>query len=480
MEEGRQSLLGFTSYTWPKYRVNWHHVAICEFLDAWLRREFRFGIIETAPRHGKSELMSRRLPARILGHNPDASIIATSYGASLARKMNRDVQRVIDSRAYERLYPGTKLFGKNIRTLAHGSWLRNSEQFEVVNHRGSYLCAGIGGPITGSGGDWALIDDPIKDDEEAGSQVIRDKHWDWYTGTLLTRLESGGAVMMSMTRWSEDDLAGRAIASGKRDAGAHQYRVLRLPALAEPWDTPDRHLLDRREPGEALWPWKKDKEELLSIQATQGSYKFNAMFQQRPSAITGNIIKGVWLEHRFNAAPLSFLRIVQSWDAAGKKTEKGSYYACVTIGETARGKYILDVWRERASYPEVKRKVRDLATKWRPNAVLIENKAAGQSLIEDFTVGSGDGGQRLNIIPIEPHGDKIVRLAHESGAFESGGVWLPESAPWVSDYVDELTKFPGVVHNDQVDATSQGLMWLRTTTFTGGFPEAVGSGSGWS
>ena len=150
-ELARRHLLDFTTYTYPGYEVNWHHREICGYLDRFIAGEIKRLMIFAPPRSGKSELVSRRLPAFLLGRMPDATIIATSYGADLARRMNRDVQRIMDDDAYRRLFPDTKLWGKNVRSDAQGSWLRNSDMFEVVGHRGYYLGTGVGGSITGSG-----------------------------------------------------------------------------------------------------------------------------------------------------------------------------------------------------------------------------------------------------------------------------------------------------------------------------------------
>ena len=248
--------------------MNWHHRLLCEYLDDFTKKKIRRLMVFMPPRHGKSELVSRKLPAYIFGCNPDANIISTSYSADLAQRMNRDVQRIIDSPAYGELFPETKLFGKNIRTVT-GHALRNSDIFEIVGHRGSYRGAGVGGGITGMGGDYIIIDDPIKNREEANSSTYRKKLWEWYTSTLYTRQEKEGSILITLTRWHEDDLAGRLLELAEKDPQADQWEVLLLPAVAEK----ERHPRDPRQEGEALWPGKYPIDELMKIKATIGTVK---------------------------------------------------------------------------------------------------------------------------------------------------------------------------------------------------------------
>ena len=201
-ERARRHLLPFTLYTYPIYQAGWFHKEICDDLDQFLadviaKKSPRL-IIQAPPRSGKTELVSRRFPPYALGKRPDLSFIATSYAADLSSRNNRDVQRVMEDDTYGELFPETRLWGANVRTVANGSWMRNSDIFEVVGRRGVYRSAGVGGGITGMGADVAIIDDPIKDDVEATSDVYRQRVWDWYTTTLYTRLAPGGGVLIIM------------------------------------------------------------------------------------------------------------------------------------------------------------------------------------------------------------------------------------------------------------------------------------------
>lgn len=217
-------------------------------------------------------------PAYSLGRNPDLQIIATSYAADLASRMNRDVQRIIASPVYHEVFPDTTLNDKNIRTTAQGNFLRNNDIFEVVGHSGVYRSAGVGGSITGMGYDIGLIDDPIKDRAQAESPTYRERAWEWFVSTFYTRAEKNPRMLVILTRWHSDDLAGRLLKKGDEDLEAEQWTVLNLPAIAEA-PVPS---YDPRKPGEALWPWKYDEIALKRKEAMVGPYEWEAMWQQRP------------------------------------------------------------------------------------------------------------------------------------------------------------------------------------------------------
>ena len=206
------ALAPFIMYMMPSYLMGWMHKIICieldNFLQAVVEKRSPRLIITCPPRSGKSQIVSRMFPAYAFGRYPDLSIIAASYSSDLASRMNRDVQRIIDEDRYSELFPGVSLYGKNIRTTAKGSYLRNSDIFEIVNHEGVYRSAGVGGGLTGMGANCCIVDDAVKDRMSADSPTIRQNIWDWYTSTLYTRLAPGGGVIVMNTRWHADDLTG--------------------------------------------------------------------------------------------------------------------------------------------------------------------------------------------------------------------------------------------------------------------------------
>ena len=207
--EARSSMLNFVTYTKPDYLVNWHHAVLCKYLQKFAQGAIKKMMVFMPPQHGKSELTSRRLPAYLLGQNPKLKIIGCSYGADLAKAFNRDVQRIIDNERYHSIFSNTTLSASNVKTSAKGSYLRNADLFEIVEHRGFYKSVGVGGSLTGTPADIGIIDDPIKDKAEAESPTYRAKVWDWYTNVFLTRMHNDSQQLITLTRWHKEDLAGR-------------------------------------------------------------------------------------------------------------------------------------------------------------------------------------------------------------------------------------------------------------------------------
>jgi len=317
------------------------------------------------------------------------------------------------------------------------------------NNRASYIAAGVGGGITGEGADLFIIDDPIKNKEEAESQVIREKVWSWYRTVARTRLQPGAAVILILTRWHCDDLAGKLLDLAEKDGEADQWVVLHFKAIDDE--------------GEALWPRRYPIDELQKIRSSIGSREFTALYQGSPIQATGDIFKREWWRY-YKVRPV-FDYLIQSWDTAFKENEYNDYSVCTLWGKCETGFYLLDVWRERVEFPELKRATRTAfeAQTHRPNAVLIEDKASGQSLIQELRRGS-NGYEPLPILPQKADTSKIARANAVTPLIEAGLVHLPESAPWLHDYVDELSSFPNGSHDDQVDSTTQALAYLSGRT----------------
>jgi len=449
--QARSNLLDFTRYTYPDYQANWHHIELCQYLDKFISGEIKRLMVFMPPQNGKSELVSRRLPAFILGKFPDDSIIATSYGADLASMMNRDVQRIIDGDQYPVLFPDTKLFGENVRTVSQGAYLRNSDIFEVVGHKGYYKSAGIGGSITGIGCIWGIIDDPIKNRAEAESITYRNSIWDWYTSTFQTRLRKDARILLTMTRWHEDDLAGRLLKLAKSDPAAEQWTVVCFPAIA------DGQLMDcdPRKAGEPLWPERYSLETLLKTKATSGGYGWESLYQQRPSSPSGNILNRSWWKY-YRQPPSKFDSVIQSWDCSFKDSAGTDFVVGQVWGKAGADKYLLDQVRARMDFPASIASILALSAKWPKATVkLIEDKANGPAIISTLK------HRIAGLIPIEPAGGKIVRAQAASPDIEAGNVYLPENTSWVNDFVEECANFPNGAHDDQVDAMSQAINYLN-------------------
>lgn len=491
-ERARSGLLNFTYYTKPDFEVAWHNRIICRELNDFYCGDTENLLLCTPPRCGKSELVSRRGPAFILGRDPDIEFISASHTDSFAKRLNRDVQRVIDSPRYRELFPETTLNGRNRVTVADGSWLRNSSIFEVVGHKGYYLCAGVGGNLTGSGADVANIDDPFRDWRDAYSDVKRESVWEWFTSVLLTRLSKRGRTCLTHTRWHSDDLAGRIEAWIKNDPDmAKRWRVVILRGIKE--GTPDEHPDDPREPGQPLWPERYPLERLLRMKKLNPAV-FVSLYQQRPSPPEGNIIKNAWWKvYRVMPSLNWFDQIITSIDLPfknrkgkdPKKASKKSDFACFQVwGKKGVDVYLLHQVRDRMSWVEQKESFRRLAKEW-PSAQmpanwiahLVEAAANGEALVSEFEK------KIPGLIRIYPKDDKVSRAEAIAGFVQAGNCWIPHEsiAPWVADWLLEWAVFPAGANDDAVDATSQAVTHLLgNSDWIHAMPEAIDTESVWT
>jgi len=463
----RSNLLDFTEYTFYDYQANWHHEILCEALEEFVAGKIENMIVMMPPRHGKSELVSRRLPAYIFGKNPDAQIIACSYAADLARRMNRDVQRIMESDNYTHLFPDSRLFSSNVRSLAKNTWLKNTDIFEIVDHRGVYRASGIGGGITGHGFDVGIIDDPIKNQKEAGSKVFRDAIWEWYTTTFMTRMEKGAQKLVTMTRWHDDDLCGRLLAEMKSDPNADQWEVIRFQGIKTSKvfkigiDNFKSKIKDPRKDGDALWPAKQPLKKLKTIKSALKRL-FSGLFQQDPALQEGNILKRIHLQY-YTEMPRRFDELVQSWDATFKDTASSNFVAGHVWGRIGADAYLVDRVHEKMDFTDTLKAINHLTTK-HPNArrKLIEDKANGPAIISVLK------SKISGLIAINPHGNKEERVQAISPMWESMNVWLPHTsiAPWITEVVEEFMNFPNAPNDDDVDAMSQVLNYFYERTLT--------------
>ncbi len=448
-----KKLQAFTKYTYPQYQVNWHHRVKCDALTKLVFGELDRLIILEPPRNGKSELVSRRLPAFALGVDPDDQIIATSYGDELASKNNREIQRIIDSEKYRKLFPSTTLSGSYSESPQSGTWLRNAKEFEIVGKRGYYKSSGIGGAITGRGGKLLIIDDPTKNREEADSATHREMLWDWYTSTFYTRKEGRARILITVTRWHEDDLVGRLLKRAEEDPNADQWTVISFPAIRGD----EENEFDPRKKGEPLWPEKYSLQELLTMKSNMGSRDWSALMQQTPIVEGGNIVKREWWKY-YKTRPAKFDEIIQSWDMSFDKTKNSSYVVGTVWGRVGASKYLLDLVREQMGFTATVQSLKNISNKW-PTAVrkLVEKKANGAAVIDSLK------SKVPGLIAIEPKSSKESRAHAVSPEIEAGNVYLPESAPWLHDYLNEWSQFPNSTDNDQVDSTTQALLYFRNS-----------------
>ena len=440
-EIARRSLHEFIQYINPEYITSHFSETVCASLDNFLI-EMMAGkrpilILGAPPQHGKSDIVSRYLPAYFFGKYPDMRVAGLSYGKDLASDMNRDVQRIMMSEEYKALFPESCLNAKRVVTVEIEA-KRNSETFEIVGRKGAYISQGIGGPLTGKKVDLGIIDDPIKNAKEALSPVTKKATWNWYISTFKTRLSKNSGEIIMATRWATDDLSGRVIDSSDK------AKVLAFPAI--------------NERGEALVPELHPIDSLLEKKALFGDYFWSAMYQQKPKPGDGQIFHEEFARYYLpKDLPDTFDEVIHSWDMTFKDSDGTDYVVGQVWGKKGANAYLLYQIRKRMSFTETLKAVKLLAEKY-PQArrKLVEDKANGPAVIDTLkTTVSG-------LVPIEPDGSKIARAHACTAEWEAGNVWLPHKdiAPWVTETVEEITTFPFAGHDDTVDAMTQALRYL--------------------
>lgn len=391
-------------------------------------------IIEKPPRHGKSEITSFWTPLWYLANFPDRRVILASYEADFAASWGRRVRNAIEAIG-PRL--GLKLAGDS---SAANRW-------EVATGGGMFT-TGIGGPLTGKGAHLLIIDDPVKNSEEAHSETIQNRNWEWWQSTARTRLEPQGAAVVVQTRWDQNDLAGRLLSDAA--SGGEQWDELRLPAVAEEGDQLGRAI------GEPLWPERYDAEALKAIRRAVGERVWNALYQQRPSPLEGSIFKRGWWKY-YKVLPADVRPACQSWDCAFKDLRTSDYVVGQVWGQRGAEYFLLDRIKDRLDFTATLHAIRQMTAK-HPGAALklIEDKANGSAVISVLTKDVP------GIVAVNPEGGKEARAGAIAPLVEAGNVWLPDPtiAPWVGDFVEECAAFPNGAHDDQVDAMSQALLRL--------------------
>ena len=446
IREARNNLLSFISVTYKDYKIGWVHQEICETLDLFLKdlidgKRPRL-IITMPPRSGKSEIVSRRFPAYFLGKYPDLSIISVSYSATLAEDFCRDVQRIIDSDEYKAIFPNTKLSDKKDK-----NYKRTSDIFEIVDHKGVYCSAGVGGGITGKGCDILIIDDPIKNRQEANSENTRKKIFDWYSSTAYTRLSPIGGVIMMCTRWHLDDLIGKVLS----DKNQKPFHVISYPAIAE-------HDEPHRKQGEALHPERFSLEILNEIKSTLSASDWLSLYQQRPTPEGGAIFETSKLRYYDETSePKRFDQVVGSWDMTFKENKTSDFVVGQLWGRKGADFYLLDMARDRMDFVKTLKVFINFANKHKNcNCWLVEDKANGTAIIS--TLKKHISG----IIPITPKESKQERAYAITPYLEAGNIFFPKNQKFTKDLEEEMLQFPAGVHDDTVDSMTQALNYFRT------------------
>ncbi len=416
-------LISFTEYTFPRYRTAPHHKIIAGQLERVERGEIDRLMLLVPPRHGKSELASKRLPAWFLGRQAHKQFLSVSATADLAADFGRDVRNIIGGPEYRAVFDTTLAEDSQ----AKGKW--------HTKDGGIYYSLGIGGSVLGRGGDVILIDDPFGSMQDAQSELTRKSVWDWYTGTAYNRLMPGGAVVVINHRMHEDDLCGRLLAS--QAAGGDRWEVVELPAI--------------NDAGEALWPDAYPIEALERIRRNSQARFWSALYQQRPAPEEGDYFKAEWLKPGV-APSRDRLRVYGGSDYA-VTADGGDYTVHIVVGVDPEGHmHVLDVWRKQASSDVWIEAFCDLVLKWKPIGWAEEQGQIRAGIGPFLDKRSRERRAYVARDQFPTRGDKAVRAQSIRGRMALSGLYADTGAAWFPDLRSELLSFPAGKHDDQVDA----------------------------
>lgn len=414
---------------------------ICEkvqkFVESNTGHAFDILVISFPPQHGKSMSITETLPSWYLGKYPTKRIIEASYSEDFAQLFGRRNLRKIRD------------FGKDIFGIETGK-IANNTEFELSNGVGGMISRGILSGVTGRPADLMIIDDPVKNRQEADSKTYRDRVWSEWNDSFKSRLSFGAKVIIIQTRWHEDDFAGRIIKNEKH------VEVVNLKCEAD-----ENDILGRKK-GDALFPeigkgneWLKDFKS--SFTTKEGSRTWNALYQGEPTPDEGNIFKRKWFKYYKELPNIPYMLL--SVDATFKDKEDNDFVSIQVWGKRNADYYLVDRVKEHLDFPTTLSVIRQLKKKYsNSSAILIEDKANGSAIIQTLQK------EFSGVIPINPEGGKIARANAVSPSIESGNVYLPEKVDWLYDYISELISFPNAEHDDDVDCTTQALNRLRTIT----------------
>lgn len=451
--KARENLHDYITFTNPKFHVSLFSKTVCakldKFIDDTIAGMRPVLIFQAPPQHGKSEMVSRKLPAYLLGRFPDWRIAMASYANNWAEALGQDVRRNLASPSHRELFPPLAEKRKYTKDT--------NGEFTSPTGDGSFICDGVGGGFTGRSADIFIIDDPTKNAEEALSEATKQSHWNWFMSTSRTRMSANSGLIVMATSWAEDDLPGRI---AEMYGGEERLTHLRFPAI----NSPDEVGYNPDLPEGALIPELHPLQQLLEIKDGGGSeekvseYWWAAQYQQSPRALGGNVFKEKGIQHWTpKDLPAKFDKVIDSWDCTFKDTDGTDYVVGQKWGKKGASVYLLDQRRARMSFTLTCTAIEELY-KQRPMAqeVLIEDKANGPAVIDTL--------KKIipGIIAIEPDGSKLARAHAVTSYWEALNVWLPHHQlyPWVKQLISELTAFPAAAHDDQVDALTQALRRL--------------------
>jgi len=446
-KKSKNDFLDFVRSVWPAFIEGAHHRIMAEAFERIVNGDLKRLIINMPPRHTKSEFASYILPAWFLGRYPDKKVIQTAHTAELSVGFGRKVRNLVGSEDFKKVFPGVSLRSDS---KAAGRW--------NTNHGGEYFAIGVGGAVTGKGADLFIIDDPHSEqDAQLGDTAVFDRVYEWYTSGPRQRLQPGGAICLVMTRWSQRDLTGHLVQAMTEREGSDEWEVIEFPAILDS--------------GRSTWPEYWSLEELEKIRAAIPAAKWSAQYQQDPTADEAAIIKRDWWRKWEQADPPPCEFIIQSWDTAFLKTQRADYSACTTWGvfthesgaggEVGTNIILLNAFQKRMEFPELKKRAYEEYQQWKPDACIVESKAAGTPLIFEL---------RAMGIPVSEYSpsrgnDKVARVNAVADMFSSGIVWAPRKR-FAEEVIEQFAGFPGAAaHDDLVDSSTQALIRFRQGGF---------------
>jgi predicted phage terminase large subunit-like protein len=441
-EDGKENFLDFIDHVYPGYKVGEHHAKLARIFEEIAAGKKKRVVVNIAPRHGKSELISYLAPAWFLGKYPHKKVIMASHTADLAVNFGRRVRNLVGSDPYKEIFPAVELQADSKSASRWGT-----------NYNGEYFAIGVGGALAGRGADLFIIDDPHSEqDAKQGRADVFLPAWEWFQSGPIQRLMPGGAIIVVMTRWSKLDLTGQIVNHMVKNEGTDDWEIVNFPAIMPS--------------GKPLWPDFWSLEELLAKKASLDVRYWNAQYLQQPTSEEGALIKREWWQIWDKDDPPDCEFVIMSLDAAQEANNRADYNALTTWGvffneETNNYNIILlNSIKKRMEFPDLKKLVLEEYKEWEPDSFMVEKKSNGAALyqelrrmgipIGEFTPGKGQ--------------DKISRVNAVSDLFSAGIVWAPEHR-WAKEVIEECNDFPSGANDDLVDSTTLALLRFRQGGF---------------
>ena len=445
-KNGKANFLDFIKHVYPDYKVGAHHARLAKLFEEIAQGKRKRVIVNIAPRHGKSELISYLAPAWFLGNHPAKKVIMASHTADLAVNFGRRVRNLVGSDAYKDIFPDIELQADSKSASRWGT-----------NYNGEYFAIGVGGALAGRGADLFIIDDPHSEqDAKLGKSDIFLPAWEWFQSGPLQRLMPGGAIVVVMTRWSKLDLTGQIVNQMIKNDDVDQWEVVEFPAILE----------DKMGNEVPLWPEFWDIKELQARRAAIDVRYWNAQYLQNPTSEEGALIKREWWNIWEEEDPPECEFIIMTLDAAQEANNRADYNALTTWGvffnEDVNNYNIilLNAVKQRLEFPELKQLCIEEYRDWEPDAFIVEKKSNGAALYQEFRrmgipVGEFTPGKGQ---------DKISRVNAVSDLFAGGVVWAPDRR-WAHEVIEECNDFPSGANDDLVDSTTLALSRFRQGGF---------------